>query len=80
MPKLTTLYCVATTHTCQCAHAIGDYDSWINPGPKRDFIVTLGFALQRANAKMVRDANLRRRRNRAGERYASSADQSPYSD
>ena len=40
------------------------------------FIVTLGFALQRANAKMVRDANLRRRRNRAGERYASSADQS----
>ena len=46
------------------------------PNPKHDFIVTMGFALQRANAKMVRDANLRRRRNRAGERYASSADQS----
>jgi hypothetical protein len=36
-------------------HAIGDYDPWINPGPKRDFVVTLGFALQRANAKIVRD-------------------------
>lgn len=57
-------------------HATGDFDPWNLPDPKRDFIVTLGFALQRANAKMVRDANLRRRRNRAGERYASSADQS----
>ena len=35
---------------------------------------TPGFAPQRANAKMVRVADLRRRRNRAGERYASSAD------
>ena len=25
---------------------------------ERDFIVTLGFALQRANAKMVRDTNV----------------------
>ena len=55
--------------------ATGDFDPWNLPDPKRDFIVTLGFALQRANAKMVRDADLRRRRNRAGERYASSADQ-----
>ena len=37
---------------------------------------TLGFALERANAKMVRGADLWRRRNRTGERFASSADQS----
>ena len=55
--------------------ATGDFEPWNLPDRKRDFIVTLGFALQRANAKMVRDADLRRRRNRAGERYASSADQ-----
>ena len=50
-------------------HAHGDYDPWNAPDPKRDFTLTLGFALQRANARMVRNADLRRRRNRAGERY-----------
>ena len=40
---------------------------------KRDFTLTLGFALQRASARMVRNADLRRRRNRASERYASGA-------
>ena len=60
--------------TCNCTQvpgAGGDYDPWMLPDPKRDFVISSGFALQRANARMVRDAHFRRRKNRAGERYAS---------
>ena len=52
----------------------GDYDPWMLPDPKRDFAISIGFALQRANARMVRDAHFRRRKNRAGERYASGVE------
>ena len=52
----------------------GDYDPWMLPDPKRDFVISIGFALQRANARMVRDAHFRRRKNRAGERYASGVE------
>ena len=67
--KVIKTVCDPETHP----HAHGDYDPWKAPDPKRDFTLTLGFALQRANARMVRNADLRRRRNRASERYASGA-------
>ena len=67
--KVIKTVCDPETHP----HAHGDYDPWNAPDPKRDFTLTLGFALQRANARMVRNADLRRRRNRASERYASGA-------
>ena len=34
--------------------ATGDYDPWRRPAPKRDFILSLGFALQRAREKKRR--------------------------
>ena len=67
--KVIKTVCDPETHP----HAHGDYDPWNAPDPKRDFTLTLGFALQRANARMVRNADLWRRRNRASERYASGA-------
>ena len=54
-------------------HASGDYDPWSRPDPRRDFILSLGFAAQRGNSKMLRDANTRRLANRAGGRYATGA-------
>ena len=54
-------------------HANGDYDPWGRPDPRRDFILSLGFAAQRGNSKMLRDANTRRLANRAGGRYATGA-------
>ena len=53
--------------------ATGDYDPWRRPGPKRDFILSLGFALQRANVRMLRGSSLRRRRNRAKDCFASGS-------
>eukprot|EP01046_Picozoa_sp_COSAG06_P033508 COSAG06_NODE_3424_length_5365_cov_15.833080_7_plen_181_part_00 len=40
---------------------------------KRDFILSLGFALQRANVRMLRGSSLRRRRNRAKDCFASGS-------
>ena len=52
----------------------GDYyDPWRRPAPKRDFILSLGFALQRANVRMLRSSSLRRRRNRATDCFASGS-------
>ena len=44
--RLITKACDPTTHP----KAISDCDPWQLPGPKRDFILTLGFSLQRANS------------------------------
>ena len=41
------------------------------PGPRRDFILSLGFALQRANSRMLRDADRRRRKARSCGIYSS---------
>ena len=41
------------------------------PGPKRDFILSLGFALQRANSNMLRRADERRRQAIASNKYSS---------
>ena len=39
--------------------------------PKRDFVLTLGFALQRANSRMLRGADKRRRKARGSGLYSS---------
>ena len=41
--------------------AIGDYCPWRNPDPKRDFVISIGMALQRANSSMLRASDARRR-------------------
>ena len=51
--------------------ALDDYDPWSLPGPKRDFILSLGFALQRANSNMLRRADERRRQAIASNKYSS---------
>ena len=48
-----------------------DDNPWNAPGPKRDFILSLGFALQRANSRMLRDSDRRRRNARACGKYSS---------
>ena len=40
-------------------------------GPKRDFMLSLGFALQRANSRMLRNADRRRRLARMSGKYSS---------
>ena len=49
----------------------GDSNPWNAPGPKRDFILSLGFALQRANSRMLRCADRRRRNARGRGLYSS---------
>ena len=51
--------------------AIDDCNPWNAPGPKRDFILSLGFALQRANSRMLRNADRRRRLARMSGKYSS---------
>ena len=51
--------------------AVDDFNPWNAPGPKRDFILSLGFALQRANSRMLRNADRRRRLARMGGKYSS---------
>ena len=51
--------------------ALDDYNPWNAPGPKRDFILSLGFALQRANSRMLRNADRRRRQARMSGKYSS---------
>ena len=65
--RLITKACDPTTHP----KAVSDCDPWQLPGPKRDFILTLGFSLQRANSRMIRNADSRRRNARNGRKYAS---------
>ena len=65
--RLITKACDPTTHP----KAVSDCDPWQLPGPKRDFILPLGFSLQRANSRMIRNADSRRRNARNGRKYAS---------
>ena len=58
---------------CNLSDAVGGYDPWRRPAPKRDFILSLGFALQRANVRMLRGSSLRRRQNRAKDCFASGS-------
>ena len=51
--------------------AVDDYNPWNAPGPKRDFILSLGFALQRASSRMLRNADRRRRLARMSGKYSS---------
>ncbi len=48
-----------------------DFNPWNAPGPKRDFVLSLGFALQRANSRMLRSADRRRRNARGCDLYSS---------
>ena len=52
-------------------HASGDYDPWCRPEPRRDFFLSLAFAAQRGDSKMLREAGKRRRDRRADGRYAT---------
>ena len=38
----------------------GDYNAWSNPNPLRDFHLSIGFAIQRGNARMLQRCALRR--------------------
>ena len=60
----TQLYCTGTTSSTL-------FNPWNAPGPKRDFILSLGFALQRANSRMLRNADRRRRNARGCGLYSS---------
>ena len=51
--------------------AVDDDNPWNAPGPKRDFMLSLGFALQRANSRMLRNADRRRRSARMSGKYSS---------
>ena len=46
-------------------HALDDFNSWRDPDPRRRFILSVGFALQRGNSRMLRQAD----RRRSGTRY-----------
>ena len=59
--------CDKATHP----NALDDYNPWSLPGPKRDFILSLGFALQRANSNMLRRANEHRRQAISSKKYSS---------
>ena len=59
--------CDPTTHP----KGLGEFNPWNAPGPKRDFILSLGFALQRANSRMLRNADRRRRTARGCGLYSS---------
>ena len=59
--------CDPSTHP----KAVDDYNPWSAPGPKRDFTLSLGFALQRANSNMLRNADRRRRAAHASGKYSS---------
>ena len=50
---------------------LANYNPWNSPGPKRDFTLSLGFALQRANSRMLRNADKRRRLARSSGKYSS---------
>ena len=60
-----------TSISKQTPNALDDYDPWSLPGPKRGFILSLGFALQRANSDMLRRADKRRRQAISSNKYSS---------
>ena len=45
--------------------ATKEHNPWNYPGPKRDFVLATGFAIQRGNAMMLSCANSRRRSSRS---------------
>jgi len=45
--RIITKACDPSTHP----KGLGEFNPWNAPGPKRDFILSLGFALQRANSR-----------------------------
>ena len=49
----------------------GDYNAWSNPNPLRDFYLSIAFAIQRGNARMLQRCALRRAGNRACGSYSS---------
>ena len=59
--------CDSSTHP----KGLDDFNPWNAPGPKRDFVLSLGFALQRANSRMLRKADRRRRNARGCDLYSS---------
>ena len=59
--------CDSSTHP----KGLDDFNPWNAPGPKRDFVLSLGFALQRANSRMLRSADRRRRNARGCDLYSS---------
>ena len=65
--RIITKACDHTTHP----KALDDFNPWNAPEPKRDFVLTLGFALQRANSRMLRGADKRRRKARGSGLYSS---------
>ena len=67
--------CDPSTHP----KGLDDSNPWNAPGPKRDFVLSLGFALQRANSRMLRGAHRRRRNARSSDLYSSGTRPSPSS-
>ena len=65
--RIITKACDHATHP----KALDDFNPWNAPEPKRDFVLTLGFALQRANSRMLRGADKRRRKARGSGLYSS---------
>ena len=49
----------------------GDYNAWSNPNPLRDFFLSIAFAIQRGNARMLQRCALRRASNSARGSYSS---------
>ena len=65
--RIITKACDHATHP----KALDDFNPWNAPEPKRDFVLTLGFALQRANSRMLRGADKRRRKARGSGLYSA---------
>ena len=64
------LICMGAGHIASEAQGLGGGGAR-DAGPKRDFTLSLGFALQRANSRMLRNADKRRRLARSSGKYSS---------
>ena len=51
-------------------HALDEHNMWSCPDPKRRFMLSVAFALQRGNADMFARCNARRTRNRSENVYS----------
>ena len=49
----------------------GDFNAWANPDPKRDFQLSIAFAIQRGNVRMLQRCASRRACNRSRGAYSS---------
>ena len=49
----------------------GDFNAWSNPDPKRDFMLSIAFAIQRGNVRMLQRCASRRACNRSLGAYSS---------